>query len=185
MIDVRALPQPRHLGAARASSLSGPWTRVSDSPLSIVSKDDDVVRNIDFIGVGALRLVKGLGLSGTCAGRGSDECLAGNVETALCNRITQDRVTEQTGSEIALLRAHEDGLGFDVDTARVLVPTPEASPATWKQGYVYAHDTIQDPTDPSRVLVFYNGRDGWAHARETIGVSRLTGDDLQRSSRTK
>jgi hypothetical protein len=35
-------------------------------------------------------------------------------------------------------------------------------------------DTIADPTDESWMLVYYNGRNGWKGARETVGVSRVS-----------
>ena len=38
---------------------------------------------------------------------------------------------------------------------------------------MYGFDTIADPDDADYVKVFMNGRDGYAHASEAVGVSRL------------
>ena len=62
-----------------------------------------------------------------------------------------------TGSTISLVSS-EDGINWVVEERDFVVPTPTASPSTWKQGYAYGFDTIQDPSDPEYILCFYNGR---------------------------
>ncbi len=169
------IQEPLHLGAAQAASLDGPWARLSNSPLRI--SGGALNGSSSYIGVGALRLIKGLGAPGSCAA-GSAACLADNRVLALVNRITLDAATQRTGSTISLVSTGGSGAGAGLNWTVLgqpgfIAPTPSASPATWKQGYVYAHDTIQDPLDAAFVLAFYNGRDGWKSAKETIGVSRF------------
>ena len=40
--------------------------------------------------------------------------------------------------------------------------------------FVYGYDTMADPTNASRTLIYYNARDGWEWGAETVGVSRYT-----------
>ena len=98
---------------------------------------------------------------------------------ALCNRVTQDEAG-RTGSTISLLLGKEAGQGaaWRVDQPRLIPPQSNIT-TSWKRGYVYGFDTIPDPANSSLLLTYYNARDGWAGARETVGLSRIKLDGVQ------
>ena len=48
------------------------------------------------------------------------------------------------------------------------------STVTFYARFVYGYDTMADPTNASRTLIYYNARDGWEWGAETVGVSRYT-----------
>lgn len=39
---------------------------------------------------------------------------------------------------------------------------------------MYGFDTFEHPEDPDHTWVFYNARNGWKHAVESVGVSRFS-----------
>lgn len=92
----------------------------------------------------------------------------------MCNRVFLDTTTNTTGSTIATLRTAADGNGWDVVEPWEIPPEADVV-GSWKRAYVYGFTTLEDPTteDPSELWVYYNARDGWEHAREAIGVSRI------------
>jgi hypothetical protein len=149
--------EPLHLGLAESDELRGNWTRVTTTPVTI---EGGTIPNETFVGVGSFKMVKG----GATA----------PVIQALMNRITLKDGTDITGSTMCTVEQADDtGTKWKVVTASFIAPTPSANPPTWKQSYVYGFDTIADPTDPSRTLVYYNARNGWKGAHEAVGVSRV------------
>lgn len=123
------------------------------------------IANETFVGVGSFKLVKG----GAKA----------PVIQAMMNRITKHAMTNATGSTICTVAQVDDsGTSWRVVAPALLAPTPLANPPTWKESYVYGFDTIADPTNDTRTLVYYNARNGWKGAHEAVGVSRIDGSFL-------
>lgn len=162
-LDDADIDEPLHLGLAQADDLRGKWTRVTATPLVIVGG----FQNATVLGIGSLKLVKGLNGDGT-------------PRVALCNRVTRHDVTNVTGSTISSLKSVNGGLSWQVETAALITPTPAADPRTWKESYVYGFDTFVSPLDSNWTLVFYNARNGWRHATEAIGVSRVRPQSILR-----
>ena len=156
--------EPIYIGLAHSPSLTGPWTRLTDTPLQILGGDPDVVN----IGIGSLKLIKGLP-----ADKSSTSVMLG-----MTNRITQVTATNTTGSTISHVQSTDGGHSWQVVIADLIAPTL-ADPPTWNEAYCYGFDTIQDPSDSTYILTYYNGRNGWKHANETIGVSRIAGSLFQ------
>jgi hypothetical protein len=84
-------------------------------------------------------------------------------------------VTNTTGSTISLLKDYgkESGVYWRV-TETELIPPKLNDEHSWKRSYVYGFDTFEHPDDPDHTWVFYNARNGWKHAVESVGVSRFS-----------
>ena len=152
------IDEPLYLGLARSTNIIGPWERVITDPLSV---DVSGLQNHDVLGIGSLKVVK--------------SPFTNTNQTkfvALCNLITRNHRNNRTGSTISLLRSEDEGLSW-YDSIAELIPPVTDIESSWKHAYVYGYDTIQDPTDGSYILVYYNGRDGWRNGVEAIGVSRV------------
>ncbi|GMH99043.1 hypothetical protein TrVE_jg9165 [Triparma verrucosa] len=148
--------EPISLGMAVADSIDGPYTRVDNSPLVIEGLD-----GTNTIGLGSLKLVKGLE-------QDFDKPIA------MINRITS--VDGVTGSTISLVNSGNKGNSFKVATLDLIEPT--LVDKDWKEAYCYGFDTGVDAEDDNFILVLYNGRNGWAHATETVGATRIRKDLL-------
>ena len=141
--------EPIYLGMATAPSISGPYTRASDQPLVVAGIDGTSV------GLGSLKFVKGVEQD---YGR----------PVAIINRITEKGGV--TGSTISLVSSQDGGLTFGF--VRDLIE-PTLVEGDWNEAYCYGFDTGVDAEDGDYILVLYNGRDGWKHATETVGASRV------------
>ena len=83
----------------------------------------------------------------------------------LCNRITLHNGS--TGSTISeLVEVGNSGLVWRV-VRTFIAPTLEQG--SWKESYVYGFDLI---AYDDHWLIYYNARNGWKSAKETIGVSK-------------
>ena len=200
LADAR-IEEPLHLGLAEADDLRGEWRR-----LGRVTVVDGGGGGREAAGAGGLGA--GTSSSSTVLGEGSLKLLPAGLlpakiqitsgrpgeRLALCNRLTQDPTTGQTGSQICLLAAdasadHDtDGRVFRV-LQRDLV-TPSLNPGCWKHAYVYGFDFLEndvleeegggeEEAQTSSFLLFYNARNGWrfgpdgGSAREMVGVPKI------------
>lgn len=158
------IDEPIYLGLAQASTLTGPWERVYDTPLHV---DAGELHDSVVLGVGSLKYLNG----------GSE---FSGVILALSNHVTQQVVsTNMTGSTITLVQSKDGGVSWTVINSELIHPTITADPPTWKEAYCYGFDTIRDPLDEAYALVYYNARDWWEGGVETIGVSRIAYEVLQ------
>eukprot|EP00931_Biecheleriopsis_adriatica_P010865 TRINITY_DN11192_c0_g1_i2.p1 TRINITY_DN11192_c0_g1~~TRINITY_DN11192_c0_g1_i2.p1 ORF type:complete len:432 (+),score=45.49 TRINITY_DN11192_c0_g1_i2:98-1393(+) len=148
------IPEPMFLGVAEASNLRGPWARLRDTPLEIRGE----IPGLQILGIGSLKKMKLLG-----------DSLASDI--AICNRLTRDLRTAATGSTLSIVRSNDGGFTWETVVPKLIGPT--LVKGNWKESYAYGFDTIADPTDSNKTLIYYNGRNGWAGAYETIGVSRF------------
>jgi hypothetical protein len=159
-LDDSNVDEPISIGLASSASLYGPWTRIAQSPLLITGGTPDTIN----LGIGSLKLIKGL--------TGEDQDTNYTVLMALANRITLNTTNNVTGSTISYMTSLDGGYSWSASIPNFIAPSL-SNPPTWKQAYCYGFDTIADPTDSSYVLAYYNGRNGWMHANESIGVSRI------------
>ncbi|GMI34607.1 hypothetical protein TeGR_g6831 [Tetraparma gracilis] len=159
-LDDSNIEEPLHLGSASSDNIEGPYVRDSEEPFVVAGSYD--LDGATTIGMGSFKLVKGLS-----AADGTQQ-----NEWALFNHITLDDATKHTGSTISLARSTDGGKTFSIADADLIAP-PLKLDSGWKDTYVYGFDTIADPDDADYVKVFMNGRDGYAHASEAVGVSRL------------
>eukprot|EP00490_Sorites_sp_Unknown_P029420 CAMPEP_0114681100 /NCGR_PEP_ID=MMETSP0191-20121206/54992_1 /TAXON_ID=126664 /ORGANISM="Sorites sp." /LENGTH=238 /DNA_ID=CAMNT_0001958949 /DNA_START=165 /DNA_END=881 /DNA_ORIENTATION=+ len=149
--------EPMNLGLAEADSVMGPYTRVVTEPIQIPSGFSGL-----FIkGHGSLKLVK-------VPSADLDE---DGVGVAICNRLTFNPATNQTGSTLSLLHTTDGGFSWQPVIAQFIGPTLKEG--SWKEAFCYAFDTVLDPNDASSVLIYYNARNGWKDATEQVGVSRF------------
>ena len=144
--------EPIHLGMATSPSITGPYTRASPEPLVVSGLDGATV------GLGSLKLVKGI-----------EQDYSRPV--AIINRITDKGGV--TGSTISLVSSGDGGSSFEF--SRDLVE-PTLVEGDWNQACCYGFDTGADAEDDDFILLLYNGRDGWKHAVETVGASRIRRD---------
>ena len=91
------IEEPLYLGLASAPAASGPWSRLSSSPLTIEGE----IEGQEVLTTSSLKLVKS-----------ASDLQAGPF--ALCNRITLEPLSKRTGSTISLLLPSRDGLGWQV-----------------------------------------------------------------------
>ncbi|GMI05028.1 hypothetical protein TrLO_g2871 [Triparma laevis f. longispina] len=146
--------EPVYLGMAVSDEIEGPYERVDNSPMVVEGLD-----NTNTIGLGSIKLVKGI----------SQDY---NQPIAMINRITdKDGVT---GSTISLVKSENKGNSFKVVELDLIEPSLVEK--DWKEAYCYGFDTGVDMEDENFVLVLYNGRNGWAHATETVGATRIKKD---------
>ena len=183
------IDEPIYLGAAVADRIEGPYTRVSDEPLVVNGIDEIEVSLASFsltsfsltslrddqrcvvltlysqgekhMGIGSLKFIRGLGGDGQ------------QTTWALLNRVSLTTATGHTGSTISLVTSDDEGKSFTIEDTTLIAP-PLKMDGGWKDTYVYGFDTAVDPDDDNFVKVYYNARDGYAHASEAIGVSRLS-----------
>ncbi|CAL1165681.1 unnamed protein product [Cladocopium goreaui] len=149
--------EPMNLGLAEADNVMGPYTRVVTEPLEIPSGFPGL-----FIkGHGSLKMVKSPEADLTCDG----------VGVAVCNRLTFNPATNQTGSTLSMLRTTDGGLSWQPVVTEFIGPTLQEG--SWKEAFVYGFDTLMDPNDASSMLIYYNARNGWKDATEQVGVSRF------------
>ncbi|GMI45739.1 hypothetical protein TrCOL_g13461 [Triparma columacea] len=158
MLPDSQVAEPIHLGLATAEDIRGPWVRASNEPLKVSGLDS--IEGEETTGVGSFKLVKGIT-------QNNDD-----VQVGLINRITKNKETGATGSTISMVVSRDNGKSLDVVEPNLITPT--LIPKDWKESYVYGFDSGADFDDGDKyVLVMYNGRDGWAHARETVGATRV------------
>jgi hypothetical protein len=158
MLPDSKVAEPIHLGLATADDIRGPWVRASDEPL-VISGLDSIEGELTT-GVGSFKLVKEI-------------VQTGDVQVGLINRITKNKETGATGSTISMVVSRDNGKTLEVVEPNLITPTLVEK--DWKESYVYGFDTGKDLDDDGDeyVLVMYNGRDGWAHAKETVGATRV------------
>lgn len=96
------------------------------------------------------------------------------VGVAVCNRLTFNPATNQTGSTLSILRTTDGGLSWQPVVTEFIGPTLKEG--SWKEAFVYGFDTLMDPNDASSMLIYYNARNGWKDATEQVGVSRFALD---------
>jgi len=144
------IDEPLHLGLAESDSImQGEWTRVTNIPLKVnVNPDPD---QFDMVGVGSFKLVDGH----------EDDSIA------LMNQITRRRSDNSTGSTVSLVKIN----GLEIEPIATPLIPPTLKPGSWKESYVYGFDTLRVGDDFT--MVYYNARNGWKGAVETIGVSRV------------
>ena len=145
----RNIDEPLHLGLAESDSILGDWTRVTNEPLKVNVSPDPT--SFDVVGVGSLKLVDGH----------EDDSIA------LMNQITRRRSDNATGSSISLVKIN----GLEIEPLTTPLIPPTLKQGSWKESYVYGFDTLR--VDDKYTMVYYNARNGWKHAVEAIGVSRL------------
>ena len=147
--------EPIFLGLATSDNLWGPWTRVSDMPMVVNGLN---IEGEETMGIGSLKLVKGIDQN--------YDHLVG-----LINRVTKNSKTGATGSTISMVESTDFGLTWNTVEPHLITPTLVEN--DWKEAYVYGFDTGLDLDDDEYILVMYNARDGWAHAKETVGATRI------------
>lgn len=156
-LDDSNIDEPIYIGLAAAPSPRGPFVRKTDKPVQFRGGD---VAGTTVLGVGSIKLI---------AQPGTND----NELWALSNHITQEISSNRTGSSITSVRSFDNGISWEVVNPNLIAPTPDADPATWKQAYCYGFDTLTDPLDDKYMLTYYNARNGWKHASESIGASRV------------
>eukprot|EP00931_Biecheleriopsis_adriatica_P104381 TRINITY_DN79064_c0_g1_i1.p1 TRINITY_DN79064_c0_g1~~TRINITY_DN79064_c0_g1_i1.p1 ORF type:complete len:409 (+),score=66.27 TRINITY_DN79064_c0_g1_i1:89-1315(+) len=149
--------EPINFGLAKADNLLGPYERILKNPMVVTGG----IPGLEIIGNGSLKIIKGHEAMIDNSGKG----------VAICNRITRNTTSGQTGSTMVMLRTVDGGLSWETVISPFIAPT--LVPGDWKEAYVYAFDTLPDPTDPEYMLVYYNARNGWRDGHETAGVSRF------------
>eukprot|EP00930_Biecheleria_cincta_P086210 TRINITY_DN75538_c0_g1_i1.p1 TRINITY_DN75538_c0_g1~~TRINITY_DN75538_c0_g1_i1.p1 ORF type:complete len:415 (-),score=43.30 TRINITY_DN75538_c0_g1_i1:232-1398(-) len=145
------------IGLAEADDPYGPYTRVRDEPISI----EGGIPGLNTLGHGSLKVLRRKGAF-------IDES---GVGVAACNQVSFDPKTRCTSSRISLLSTSDGGLSWHTVNTSLIGPTGEAD--SWKQAYVNAFDTLLDPNDSSKELIYYAARNGYSDAFESVGVSRL------------
>ncbi|CAK8989665.1 unnamed protein product [Durusdinium trenchii] len=149
--------EPLNLGLAESDNLTGPYKRLVTEPLVIPNEFPGL-----FIkGHGSLKMVK----------VPSADIDQHGVGVAVCNRLTYNPATNQTGSTLSLLRTTDGGFSWKPVISKFICPTLEEN--SWKEAFCYGFDTIQNPNDPESILIYYNARNGWKDAMEQVGVSRF------------
>ncbi|MFA6451540.1 MAG: glycosyl hydrolase family 43 [bacterium] len=134
--------EPRHIGIARASSLTGPYT---PDPEPIFSPEPDhPYRNF---GAGAIKVV-------------ADE--QNDILWGFNNGIYHDN-KGRSRSCIMLLKSSDAVNWTQVHDEPIVKPEPG-----WKRALVYAVDIKQDA---DRAYLYYNARDGWFIGSERIGLA--------------
>ena len=73
---------------------------------------------------------------------------------------------------MATAESTDKGLSWNIIEGEEIKPI-ENDPNSWKRSYVYGFDTLVDPENDKNLWVFYNARNGWKKAQETVGVSRI------------
>eukprot|EP00434_Breviolum_minutum_P015471 symbB.v1.2.013629.t1/scaffold970.1/size148061/2 len=149
--------EPLNLGLAESDNLMGPYTRILTEPLTIPSG----FTGLFIKGHGSLKMIK----------VPEAEMDKDGVGVAVCNRLTLNPATNQTGSTLSLLRTTDGGLSYEPVIAPFIGPT--LVDGSWKEAYCYGFDTLPDPNDSQSVLIYYNARNGWKDATEQVGVSRF------------
>jgi len=153
--------EPLYIGMAEADSLQGNWTRVSQTPIPIYDTPNNIItntNNISILGIGSLKLFDNI-----------DNHTTTRLE-GLCNRITKNTDTNTTGSTISSVYSDDGGLSWTIKKSSLIAP--ELNVSSWKHAYVYGFDTILLP--PYKwMFIYYNARNGWKNAIETVGVSRM------------
>ena len=81
------------------------------------------------------------------------------------------RLAGHTGSTISLVKKSRNELEF-VIVSLDLIP-PDFIDSSWKSCYCYGYSVIEDPDDNNYYKIFYNGRNGYKYASESVGVSRI------------
>lgn len=72
---------------------------------------------------------------------------------------------------MALISSEDAGLTWTVLDPELIAPQSQIE-NSWKRSYIYGFDAMVDPTAADDFWVFYNARNGWKNAVETIGVSK-------------
>lgn len=147
-LDDAKVYEPKYIGVARASSLTGPYKKEAQ-PLIRPSSADP----LHNLGAGSIKLL---------------DRRVGGKWLALNNGIYRDQAGKSR-SAITVLQS-DDGLSWSaVCAAPIIAPTDSG----WTKALIYAFDTV-DLGD--RLYIYYNARDDWYSnsVKERIGLSTLS-----------
>lgn len=145
-LDDAGFNEPRHIGLARATTITGPYVK-EPQPIISPSKDEPLRNH----GAGSIKL-----LTERVGGRW----------IALNNGIYLDPAGKSRSAIMVL--SSEDGVKWSkVCSEAILAPTDKG----WMSSFVYAFDTVRVGDD---IRVYFNAREGWKKGTERIGMAALT-----------
>lgn len=133
--------EPKYIGVAEASSITGPYRKVREPLLS-----PDPHHKLRNFGAGAIKVYP---VDGGFVG--------------LNNGIYKDELG-RTHSAIMLL-ASENGFDFEQVVEGAIVAPVEG---TWRHSFVYALEVVSYRDE---LRMYFNGRDGWMIGKERIGCA--------------